>query len=85
MSLHDGIPFSVLAAVVLGIMGTAIATIWFYMLVKSAGAIFASLVTYGIPFTAIIWGFLYGESITLLEIICLALILAGVYLSSKQT
>jgi len=82
--LHDGIPFSVLAAVVLGIMGTAIATIWFYMLVKSAGAIFASLVTYGIPFTAIIWGFLYGESINLLEILCLALILAGVYLSSKQ-
>jgi len=81
--LHNDLPFSLVAATVLGILGTAIATIWFYMLVKSAGAIFASLVTYGIPFTAIIWGFIFGETISLLEIVCLGIILAGVYLANK--
>jgi len=54
------------------------------MLVKSAGAVFASLVTYAIPLTAIIWGLLSGEAVSLLEIVCLAIILAGVYLANKS-
>ena len=83
--LSDGIPFSILASSVLGVFGTAIASVWFYMLVKSAGSIFASLVTYGIPFIAIVWGLIFGEAITTLEIICLGIILGGVYLVNKKT
>ena len=82
--LHHGMPVSILAASVLGILGTAIASVWFYMLVKSAGTIFASLVTYGIPFIAILWGILFGETVTILEIVCLAIILAGVYLVNSS-
>jgi drug/metabolite transporter (DMT)-like permease len=79
----DGIRFSILAALVLGVVGTALATVWFYKLVKSAGSVFASLVTYGIPFIAILWGFIFGEAITALEIICLGIILAGVYMVNR--
>ena len=75
---------SLLASVVLGIAGTSIATALFYILVKKAGALFASLVTYGIPFVALFWGFLYGEKITIIEIVCLMIILAGVYLANRR-
>jgi drug/metabolite transporter (DMT)-like permease len=72
------------ASVVLGVMGTALASIIFYMLVKRAGTLFASLVTYGIPFVAIGWGLLFGESITLAQVGCLLIILAGVYLVNRN-
>ena len=83
--LQNKIPISILAASTLGIMGTAVATVWFYLLVKKAGSIFASTVTYGIPVIAIVWGLIFGESITALEIICLVIILAGVYMVNKKT
>jgi drug/metabolite transporter (DMT)-like permease len=51
-------------------------------LVKKAGGLFASLVTYGIPFIALAWGFVFGENITLLQIACLGIILFGVYLAN---
>jgi drug/metabolite transporter (DMT)-like permease len=82
--LHDGLPLSILAATILGVLGTAVASVWFYMLVKSAGSVFASLVTYGIPFVAILWGLTFGETITIPEVICLAIILAGVYLVNRS-
>lgn len=73
------------AACVLGAIGTALASIIFYLLVKRAGTLFASLVTYGIPFVAIAWGLLYGELVSLAELACLLLILSGVYLVNKQS
>ena len=73
----------VLAAVVLGVIGSAIATVLFYVLINRAGGIFASLVTYGIPIVAIMWGAWFNENITLIQIGCLALILSGVYLANK--
>jgi drug/metabolite transporter (DMT)-like permease len=66
----------------LGILGSAIATALFYVLVKRAGGLFASLVTYGIPFIALLWGFFDGEKITWLEFVCLGIILVGVYLAN---
>lgn len=74
----------VLAAVVLGVMGSAVATVLFYMLIKRAGGVFASLVTYGIPIVAILWGVWYNEDVTLIQVGCLALILAGVYLANRS-
>ncbi len=71
------------AAVVLGILGTAIASIIFYMLVKRAGPVFASMVTYGIPFVAVAWGLLRNEQINLQQFFCLLIILVGVYLVNK--
>lgn len=75
---------STVASAILGIFGTAIASILFYMLVKRAGAIFASMVTYGIPFVAIAWGIWGGEQVNLQQVFCLAIILGGVYLVNKK-
>lgn len=75
---------SVLASVVLGIAASTIGTILFYVLIKKAGGLFASLVTYGVPFIAVIWGVIFGEHVTAWQIACLGIILVGVYLANKQ-
>ena len=72
------------ASILLGLMGTAIATIIFYVLVKRAGIIFATMVTYGIPFVAIAWGIFYGETFGFRQFFCLIIILAGVYYTHKK-
>lgn len=74
---------SVWASVGLGIGGSAIATALFYLLVQKAGILFASLVTYGIPFIALLWGFIDGEKITFVKPLCLGIILLGVYLANR--
>jgi drug/metabolite transporter (DMT)-like permease len=72
------------ASAVLGMMGTAVASILFYMLLKRAGALFASTVTYGIPFVAIFWGVIDHEVITFWQVGCLGIILGGVYLANRN-
>lgn len=72
------------ASAVLGIFGTAVASILFYMLMKRAGPLFSSMVTYGIPFVAVAWGLYAGETITLFQMIGLLIILLGVYLANRQ-
>ncbi len=76
---------STVASAILGVFGTALASIFFYMLVKRAGALFASTVTYGIPFVAIGWGIWDRELINFQQIVCLFIILVGVYLVNKKT
>jgi drug/metabolite transporter (DMT)-like permease len=71
------------ASTVLGVMGTAVATIIFYMLVKRTGVLFTSMVTYAIPVVAIFWGVIANEGITLLEVVSLVIILGGVALTTK--
>ena len=71
------------ASILLGVMGTAAAQILFYMLLKRTNVLFSSMVTYTIPFVAILWGVAYGETITGLQIACLAIILSGVYLANR--
>ena len=72
------------AAVLLGVAGSAIATAFFYVLIKRAGGLFASLVTYGIPVVAIFWGVWDDENVTGIQLGCLSLILGGVYLANKS-
>ena len=74
---------SLMASSLLGIMGTSIATILFYFLVKRAGILFGSLVTYGIPVIAVAWGLLDGELLNLMQVGCLVLILLGVYIVNR--
>jgi drug/metabolite transporter (DMT)-like permease len=74
---------SLLASSLLGIVGTSIATILFYFLVKRAGILFGSLVTYGIPVVAVIWGLLDGELLNYIQVLCLGLILLGVYIVNR--
>ena len=74
-----------LASVILGVVGTAIAQILFYMLLKRTSVLFSALVTYTIPFVAIGWGVWYGETITMMQFACLILILSGVYFANRRT
>ncbi len=74
---------SLAASSILGIVGTSLATILFYFLVKRAGILFGSLVTYGIPVVAVAWGLLDGESLNVLQLGCLVLILLGVYIVNR--
>ncbi len=76
--------FSTGYSVILGIMGTALASVIFYILIKRAGAVFSSMVTYGIPFVAIIWGIIYGEQVGWKQVIGLLVILTGVYVANRK-
>lgn len=69
--------------VILGVLGTALASVIFYMLIKRAGGVFSSMVTYAIPVVAVGWGLLYGEKIGWKQMICLVIILSGVYIANR--
>lgn len=67
----------------LGILGTALALLFFYRMLASYGASRASLVTYLLPPTALVYGALIlDERITLNAILGLLFILAGVAFGS---
>ncbi|MBC7866318.1 MAG: DMT family transporter [Gloeobacteraceae cyanobacterium ES-bin-316] len=68
----------------LGVFGTAIATVLFYILLKRAGAVFASMVTYGIPAVAIFWGIVYGEQVGWKQALSVFVILAGVWVTNRK-
>jgi len=68
----------------LGVINTSIASILFYVLVKRAGIIFASTVTYAIPFVSLAIGLYYNEPIHPLRLVGLGIILCGVYIVNKQ-
>jgi len=71
-------------ASILGIFGTALATILFYVLLKRAGAVFASMVTYGIPAVAIFWGIIYAEEVGWKQLLSVGIILAGVWVANRK-
>lgn len=75
--------WSIAVACLLGVVGSAIATGLYYVLIQKAGGLFASLVTYAIPIVAIMWGLLANENISAAQIGCLAIILVGVYLANR--
>lgn len=72
-----------IAGALLGIVGTGLASVIFYTLMKKAGPIFASMVTYGIPLVALGWGIAAGETITVIQLSGMVVILAGVRLANK--
>ena len=80
---ETNVQHSIRDTIALGIAGSAIATALFYILVQKAGILFASLVTYGIPFIALLWGLYDHEKITWVQPLCLAIILFGVYLANR--
>ena len=76
---------SVLALVVLGVVGTALAFVIFYKLIAETGAGRASLVSYLAPGIALFYGaLLLDEPITAASIGGLTLILGGVALASRK-
>ena len=71
-------------SVLLGIFGTAIASVLFYVLLKRAGAVFASMVTYGIPIIAIMWGIIYGEYFGWKQMVSMCVMLLGVWVANRR-
>ena len=69
---------------ILGVMGTSVATILFYNLIKIKDTVFASMVTYLMPVVAIILGVLDGEKINIIQLFGMALIMIGVFVNSKK-
>jgi drug/metabolite transporter (DMT)-like permease len=71
------------SVVALAVIGTALAQIILYRVLRSDGAARVSLVTYLLPMTALIYGvLLLGEPLTWQELAGMALILGGVALGS---
>ena len=62
----------------LALFGTAISNYLYFQLVKIAGPLFASIVTYLIPIVAMCWGFADGERINGIQILAMVAILGGV-------
>jgi drug/metabolite transporter (DMT)-like permease len=78
-------PVHLLALATLAIVGTAMAMLLMNTLIRHSTAVAASSVTYIIPVFAILWGVLDNEKITLLHLLCMGLILSGVYLISQKS
>src|SRR6516225_9643613 len=74
-----------LSAVLLGVVCTGIAFVFYYRLIARIGAPRTATVTYLIPLFGVIWAWLLlGEGVTLSMVLAGALILAGVALSQQR-
>lgn len=80
----DNVPASINSLVfvaILGIAGSAIAVVLSSRLLKLTNALFASFVTYLIPFVAIAWGVADNEQFGVVPFVGLVIILAAIYIS----
>jgi drug/metabolite transporter (DMT)-like permease len=68
---------------VLAIFGTALSVIVFNILIREAGTMYAASVTYCIPIVAMIWGIIDHESIGTVHVLCIGVILIGVWLVNR--
>lgn len=73
-----------LALAALGIIGTAVAMLLMNSLIRHVSPVYASSVTYIIPIFAIGWGVMDGENISITHLVCMCLILLGVYLINRK-
>ena len=74
-----------LSAVLLGVLCTGIAFVFYYRLIARIGAPRTATVTYLIPLFGVIWAWLLlGERVTLSMLLAGALILAGVSMSQRR-
>ena len=69
---------------ILALFGTALAVILFNKLTINTTTLFASSVTYLIPVVAVFIGFGFGEHISFLQIISMAIVLIGIFVANKK-
>jgi drug/metabolite transporter (DMT)-like permease len=75
---------SMLAITVLGVLGTGMAYVIYYLLIQRAKASQLSLVTYLLPITALLWGAIFlHEQVTRYALLGFALIVAGIVLVNR--
>jgi drug/metabolite transporter (DMT)-like permease len=75
---------SLLYIIILAVVGTALSVMIYNILIRETSALFASSVTYLIPIVAMSWGLNDGEEVGLVHLICIGIILAGVWLVNKK-
>ncbi len=75
---------SMLAVIVLAVMGTCVANMLYFWLTQQTSPLFASSVTYLMPLVAIGWGLADNEIVSLPHILCALIILTGVWLTSSK-
>ena len=75
---------SILFVIILGVLGTGIANVLFFKLIKMSSPVFATSVTYIIPIVAFFWGLLDNEMLTPIQFFGAFVILIGVYFSAKK-
>ncbi|MFP4556390.1 MAG: DMT family transporter [Bacteroidales bacterium] len=75
---------SLLAVLTLSGVGSVISLFVFNSLIQNTSALFATSVTYIIPFFAILWGVFDGETINSVQIIGIIIVLLGVYLVNMR-
>jgi drug/metabolite transporter (DMT)-like permease len=80
---HPGAPTAIGYVLLLGLMGTAVATILANRLNQVASPLVASSVTYLIPLVAIGWGLGDGEPFGLVHLLAMLTIISGVYLVNR--
>ncbi|SDK83290.1 Uncharacterized membrane protein [Catalinimonas alkaloidigena] len=67
----------------LGVVNTAIALIFYYQLIQLSTPIFASSTTYVIPIVALAWGLLDGESLQPAHLVGMVTVVGGVLLINR--
>lgn len=73
-----------LILLVLGLIGSGLASVLFNRIVQLASGLFAASVTYLIPIVAISWGLFDGERISFQQYLGMAIILTGIYLVNRR-
>ncbi|MEZ4880050.1 MAG: DMT family transporter [Chitinophagales bacterium] len=68
----------------LGVLGTGMAQVFFNILTQRTSALFATMTTYLIPIVSVIIGLFIGEQILIIHIIALFIILIGVYFVTRK-
>ena len=77
---------SIIFAIILGVLNTAIGGLIFFKLIKLSGAAFTSTVNFITPFVAVVWGYIFlQEYLNFNQIVGFIFILIGIYLVKKST
>ena len=85
LSFHSPNAFESFTYIVyLSFFSSFMAGVIFNVLIKYTSTIFATSVTYIIPVFAVLWGLSDGESISLIQILFMLIILAGIYLVNRK-
>lgn len=80
----DVVRMSFLGILVLALLGTGIANIFFNVLIKVSSPVFAASVTYTIPLVAVFWGLLDNEALGWEQLLGGLVILIGVYMVNRK-
>ena len=84
ITTHEYGTTSLMALLVLSLVGTFGANILFFKLIQLTDSVFASSVSFITPIIALLWGLWDGETVSPIFLVALLLIFSGIYLVKYQ-